>query len=309
MNLHRIEFVVTYQCTGKCRHCFVGDKKLRAGASKHADPDKAAEAIEKLTGLFVIDSVMTFGGEPLLFPDTVCAIHAKASEHGVKTRQIITNGYFTKDSRHREDVARRLKSAGVNDLLLSVDAFHQETIPFDAVYAFARELLDAGVPNVRLHPAWVVDENSDNSFNETTRKVLAGFAGLGLPVSTGNNIFMTGNAVSSLSGFYEKPRLDLSETCSAMPYTEPLTNITALSIEPDGDAAICDFVIGNINTEEITGIVSRYDPYGNDCMRALLSGGATALLDYAERRGISVNTESCYSVCDICRKVTGQLQK
>jgi MoaA/NifB/PqqE/SkfB family radical SAM enzyme len=309
MNLNRIEFIVTYQCTGKCRHCSVADKLGRTDSPQYANPDKAAEAVEKLCELFGISSVMTFGGEPLLYPDAVCAIHAKASERGIKTRQLITNGYYTKNPKQRTETALRLARSGVNQILISIDAFHQETIPWEDVYAFARAVKDAGIPDVRLHPAWVVNESHDNAYNAETRQLLIRFTDLDIPVSKGNNIVMSGNAVRYLAGFYEKPSLDLSETCGAMPYTEPLTNITALSIEPNGDVAICDFVIGNIIKEDIADIISRYDPHRNDCMRAILTGGAAALLDYAARLGIAVDPAKYYSVCDLCRAVTGQLHK
>ena len=44
-----------------------------------------------------IKSVMTFGGEPLLCPETVCEIHKAAKEMNVPKRQLITNGFFSKD--------------------------------------------------------------------------------------------------------------------------------------------------------------------------------------------------------------------
>jgi hypothetical protein len=308
MSLNRIEFMVTYQCTGKCKHCSVADKQGRAGL-KCVNPGKAAEAVEKLCGLFDIDSVMTFGGEPLLYPDTVCAIHEKAASCGVVSRQLITNGYFTKSPERRAETVSRLARSGVNQILISVDAFHQETIPCEDVYAFARAVRDAGIPNVRLHPAWVVDEANDNAWNAETRRLLTCFDDLTLPVSSGNNIFMSGNAVTYLADFYEKPRLDLSQTCGAMPYTEPLTDINCLSIEPNGDVAVCGFMIGNLNTASITDIVSRYDPYANDCMRAILTGGGAALLEYAKRLGMAVDTSAYYSVCDLCRAVSGHIQE
>lgn len=309
MDIRRLEFVVTYDCTGKCRHCFVDEAKKHGRAPKHIAPQKAAAVLEQLADLSALESVMTFGGEPLLYPDAVCAIHAAATACGVKTRQLITNGYFTKDDAIRRDVARRLEGAGVNNLLLSVDAFHQETIPVEPVYAFARALLDAGVPGIRLHPAWVVDEAHDNSYNAATRQVLSRFADLGLPVSAGNNIFMSGRAVEFLSGHYDKPALDLSETCGARPYTEPLTAIRCLSVEPDGAVKACDFTIGNVHTDAICDIVSRYDPYANDVMRALLTGGAKALVDYAERLGLDVDITRYYSVCDLCRAVSARTNK
>lgn len=162
MNVNRIEFMVTYQCTGKCKHCSVIEKINLPTGYRHVQAQEATAAVERLSQLFPITSIMTFGGEPLLYSDVVCAIHEKATQCNISVRQLITNGYFTKDTVKCEQVAKALHDAGVNNLLISADAFHQETIPFDMVYRFAKYSKNAGIPKVRLHPAWVVDEANIN---------------------------------------------------------------------------------------------------------------------------------------------------
>ena len=62
-HLNRIEFVVTYACTGSCKHCSEGEHS-RSGV--HIDADAAAGVVRDLAGQYGITSVMTFGGEPLL---------------------------------------------------------------------------------------------------------------------------------------------------------------------------------------------------------------------------------------------------
>lgn len=306
IDIHRIEFMVTYQCTGKCKHCSVGDQLNQGIGPKHVRIAKACEAVAKLSRLFDISSVMTFGGEPLLYPDVVCAIHRQAMACDIDCRQLITNGFFTRDEQKRKETVRKLKLSGINDLLLSVDAFHDETIPYETAYAFAKDVRDSGISNIRLSPAWVVDECHDNAYNVKTKRILAAFSDLEIPVSKGNNIFMAGNAVTHLAAFYDNPHVGLSDTCGAMPYTEPLTSISSLSIVPNGDVMICNFAIGNLYNEDIASIVARYDPYQNEWMRAIITGGASALLAHAEKKGIAIDVSQCYSVCDICKKVIKQ---
>ena len=118
-NLNRIEFVVTMACTGKCKHCQEGD---HMNYTEHIDAAAAAEAIRKICEHYAIGTVMTFGGEPLLYPDTVCTIHQAASELGIGRRQLITNGFFSKKPDRIEQVVQDLKNSGVTDLLLSADA-------------------------------------------------------------------------------------------------------------------------------------------------------------------------------------------
>ena len=121
-NLNKIEFVITDACTGKCKHCSEGFHKP---CGEHIDPAVAANAVRSLSEEYVLKTVMAFGGEPLLYPESVYAIISAAKELGIPVRQVITNGYFSKDVKKIREVAKRLYDCGVNDLLLSVDAFHQ----------------------------------------------------------------------------------------------------------------------------------------------------------------------------------------
>lgn len=305
LNLNRIEFIVTYRCSGRCRHCSVAPKLNQSGRS-HLSAEKAAQAMEALSRMFRISSVMTFGGEPLLYPDVTCAIHRRAAECGIPMRQLITNGYFTKDPEAIRRAAESLAEAGVNHLLLSVDAFHQETIPTGAVHSFARQALTAGIPT-KLHPAWVVDPTHKNPYNERTREILSAFADLELPVSSGNNISLEGNARKYLEAYYERQPLELSAKCGVMPYTSPLTDISSLSIVPNGDVLVCGFVIGNLYTEDIAGMTARYDPWSDGGMRAVLEGGVAGLLDYAKSRGIELDPSPYRSACELCHTLAERL--
>jgi hypothetical protein len=52
-------------------------------------------------------------------------------------RQITTNSFFSRNYAEIERVARIIAQSGANDVMLSVDAFHQETIPLEYVLQFA----------------------------------------------------------------------------------------------------------------------------------------------------------------------------
>ena len=167
-NLDKIEFVITDSCTGNCIHCSQGQ---HPGMSESINAEIACECVEKICSVYDIKTVMTFGGEPLLYPETVFSIMKTAKRVGVAKRQVITNGYFSENPEEIQNVARLLSECGVNEMLLSVDAFHQKTIPLDVVKMFAKELKSAGVP-VKLQPAWLVSSNDDNPYNVKTKEKL-----------------------------------------------------------------------------------------------------------------------------------------
>ena len=142
-NLERIEFVVTMGCTGRCKHCSEGSHIF---GGEHIDGETAARAVAEVCRHYDIKSLMTFGGEPLLYPETVCRIHRAAMLAGIPKRELITNGFFSRDRLRIKDAAAKLAESGVNRVMLSVDAFHQETIPIEPVEYFVDCIRESGVP-------------------------------------------------------------------------------------------------------------------------------------------------------------------
>jgi hypothetical protein len=242
-HLRKIEFAITDACTGRCRHCSQGEHPS-TGIS--FPPALAAEVTRRVNRSYPLQTAMTFGGEPLLYPETVYAVMRAAREEGIPHRQVITNGCFTADPQHRREVAKRLKDCGVNDLLLSVDVFHQETLPLDAVKAFAEDCLEHRLP-LRLQPAWMEGPEGNNPFDAATRKLLAAFAPLGIKVGEGNRVFPEGRAKHLPQEYFSLPREN--------PYREDPEHITCLSVEPNGN-----LLHSNINQEDVLQILESYRP-------------------------------------------------
>ena len=243
-NLNKIEFVVTNACTGRCKHCSEGDHKARG---ERIDPQFAADAVRRVAAEYNIKTVMTFGGEPLLAMDAVEMIIGTAKELNIERRQVITNGYFSSDAEIIRKTAMRLAECGVNDLLLSVDAFHQETIPLDTVMIFAGEAKRLGIP-IRLSPAWLVSPDNDNPYNRRTREILGAISGISIPEGEGNIIYPEGNARIYLSEYF------LSGS-PQNPYNEDPCQVKCLSFSPNGDV-----LDGNIYRDDIMDIIKNYAP-------------------------------------------------
>ena len=301
LNINRLEFILTQRCTGRCAHCSAG-AMVKHPQGTHVPQEAAVRAVRELADMYDMQSVMSFGGEPLIYPEVTCAIHRAAADCGIPKRQLITNGFFCRDPVRIREVAQNLADAGVNDLLISVDGFHQETIPLEVVRCFVEAVKAADVEKIRFSPAWVVNEAFECGENTRTREVLARLADTGVPVGEGNDVFLAGNAIDNLSHYYPLARLPMQDCCGSMPYTEPLTHQTSLSIEPNGGVTVCSFVIGNICEESIQDVVARYDPFAEEGMRAA-AAGVPGLLALAEKRSVQVDLSRCWSVCDLCRMV------
>lgn len=232
-------------CTGRCRHCSEGSHDF---GGEHIDSKLASKAVTEVCRYYGIKSLMTFGGEPLLYPETVCAIHNAAKASGIPLREVITNGYFSKDRSRINEVAEMLADSGVNRVLLSVDAFHQETIPLEPVMYFAECMKATGVL-MELSPAWLKSPEHDDPYNNETRRLLKIFTDKGFGAADGNIIFPQGNAKVLLAEYFD------GETDIANPYEDDPRNIHALCFEPDGSV-----LGGNICDTDILSIIKNYEP-------------------------------------------------
>ncbi|MFB0557902.1 MAG: radical SAM protein [Candidatus Bathyarchaeia archaeon] len=302
----RIEFLVTYLCNGRCIHCYA--PKQMEGYPLHIDASLAVDIVENVGRVFDVESVMTFGGEPMLFPEVVYSIHREATRQVVSSRELITNGYWSDDIRVVKEIADGLEDCGVNQIYFSVDAFHQEHIPVGKVRAAIESCLDAGIEGLALNPCWLVSEDDDNEYNRETRFILDELSGLSVRVSGGNVVEPSGLALVNLKEFLP-PRERLPPgKCGDMPHTEPLDHVSCISVEPDGKVAVCDeLYLGDASESDILRLIVGYDPFEVPEMRAVIEDGMEGLASLARARGVEPYPEGYYSVCQMCSDLRRRL--
>jgi hypothetical protein len=306
--VHRLEFGVTNRCNSHCQHCFVEEEQRRSVPAA-IDRALAVEIVRKVAQAYRPSSLMTFGGEPLLYPDVTCAIHAAAAACGIPRRSIITNAGVPRAEGKARDLARRLAESGVTGMSISVDGFHQEHVPLEVAARNVRAYLDAGIPSLRWNPCWVVSVDDDNPWNRRTREVLAALAHLPVEADEGNVVQPDGQARQRLAE-YMPPRTPMPVgSCEDVPYGARLDEVTCIGIEPDGGVSICwDWTIGNADQEDILSILDGYDPYAIPEARAMLEGGVGALVELARARGVEPDPAGYFSICDLCRSVRKEMR-
>ncbi len=119
-------------------------------------------------------SVHIGGGEPLLKPDKILGVLDTAKKYNIDIEYIETNASWYKDEASAKAVLKELQSHGVNTLLISIDPFHNEYIPFWKVKALIRT---CSVVKMNVFP-WLMefwddidamDDKSPHSLDEYTR--------------------------------------------------------------------------------------------------------------------------------------------
>jgi MoaA/NifB/PqqE/SkfB family radical SAM enzyme len=244
---------------------------------------------------------MTFGGEPLLYPDVVCAIHHEATKMGIPTRQVITNGYWSKDERKTRSIAQALAQAGVTSIAFSVDAFHQEHVPLEQVKLTANALLSAGIPAITWNPCWLMSADSDNEYNAKTRTILKALSNLSIGAGWGNTVEPNGKALTHLGAYFQRTFQWSKTSCQEIPYMDKLDDIRSICVEPNGDIPICGaFMLGNVKQQNILEILEDYTPYADPEKVRILEEGIEGVIDKARSLGIPLNEEGYYSICDVC---------
>jgi len=302
LTVNRIEFAVTYLCNGRCRHCYSIQGKEEF--PNHIDKSLAVKIVRKVGEKYSPESIMTFGGEPLLFPEIVCAIHKEAMDVGIPSREIITNGYWSKDAKKTKEIAKNLAESGVNNIIISVDAFHQEHVPLNIVRKTTGACLKVGIDNIEWNPCWVVSEDDNNQYNQETKSILEELEDLPIRKSEGNVMEPAGLAIANLKEFLPQKEKIPAGKCGDMPYTDPLDSVKGIFVEPDGKIAVCnDLYIGNAFDTDIIEIIESYDPFKIPEMRAIIEDGMKGLINWAGTKGVAPNPGGYYSICHMCTDI------
>jgi MoaA/NifB/PqqE/SkfB family radical SAM enzyme len=302
--VNRIEFAITYLCNSKCRHCQLGEEEERKEFPSHIDKEMAVEIVRKVGKKYNPKSIMTFGGEPLLFPEIVCAIHKEAMNAEIPVRDIITNGFWSRKTEEIQETAGKLAKSGVNEVSISVDCFHQEFVPLKIVKKAAESLLQAGITRVSWNPCWVVSKDHDNLYNRKTKAILKLLKDLPVKASEGNIAQPEGRAVSWLKDFLPQKTKTPKGKCGDMPYTEKLDSVRTICVEPDGRIDVCtQFHIGNASETGIIEIIEDYDPFKIPEAKAIIESGMEGLISWAKSKDVKLDTEGYCNICRMCADI------
>jgi hypothetical protein len=307
IKLNRLEFVVTWRCNSQCKHCSVVGNRTKKPVV--ISSELAVKIVKQITDVYSITSIMTFGGEPLLFPEVVSNIHQAAVTAGIAKREIITNAGWSCSANEAHSLALKLVESGVTNIAVSVDAFHQEHIPVDLVKRNVKSLIDTGL-RVVWNPCWVVSQTHNNPWNKRTIEILDDLSSLGITVSEGNVVQPSGNALHWLADFMPLRSFHPEGKCEDVPYAEKLDNITCISVEPDGSIMICkELPLGNAAEQNVLDLLENFDPNNNPETAAILQGGTSKFADYARQKGILPNIQGYFTICDKCVDLRRKLSR
>ena len=304
MDLKRLEFTLTRKCNSKCIHCQADASPLRKGVMQVKD---AYNYLAEANAVSDLKSFMIFGGEPMLYPKRAIAIFNKASQFRIPKIDMITNGAWGKNKATAEKLAMKLKTAGLNTINISVDAFHLQFTPLEYPRNAALASLKAAIENVKWNVALIESINATNKYDKKTAQILETLQPIGIEANT-FKIVPVGRAIQNLRQYFQPTTL--YGPCEQEPLEgNTLTKPESITIEPSGSADICwNLPIGNAKNVSLRQLITEYDWRTNPITRILVEEGPTGLLKLPEARDYQFQEEQYINKCHLCTEIRKTLK-
>lgn len=294
MATNTLALMLGYRCNIQCRSCLWGEQHSQGPA---IDPAEACEWIDEACEAIDVRLVGFSGGESFLYLKQMTTI----ADHCWKAHRlpwaISTNSFWATTEKRAERMLEPLASIGLQQLLLSIDDFHQEHVPLDRVGNALRAARRLGItPTLQ------------SIVTRTSRRLDDFLKELGVGKDDGiraSEVFCTrmGWAATRIpeSEFPSNPEA-LAGYCSMF---------GPLIIRPEGTVHLCcgpafaipSLAIGNLRTESLKEMLERaeWDPFFN----ALAAGNGPSLIAECLRaagRGAMIR-DAYSSSCEACHHI------
>jgi MoaA/NifB/PqqE/SkfB family radical SAM enzyme len=275
MSLRGIHFLLSYQCTSECDHCFLWGSPHAKGTMTLA---QVREVLQQAKDLGTIDMVYFEGGEPFLFYPIMVEGLREAAAMGFE-RGIVSNCYWATSVEDAMQWLRPIAEIGVADLSLSSDLFHGEAMMTEAARNGVEAAKQLGIPE-----GVITIEPPEGCTAYAQAK--------GEPI-TGGQVQFRGRAVATLAeGVPRRPWTEFTECPD-----EDFVDLGRVHVDTFGYVHACQgLTIGNLWEQPLKDILASYDPAAHPIIGPLMQGGPVALV---ERYDLP-HEEAYIDACHLC---------
>ncbi len=243
--LSSIVFSCTDQCPIQCRYC---GAECSPAQTDRLSLEDMKSIIDTVCSYGKLEMVVFTGGEPtLLGKDLISAIEY-CSEKKLWTR-IVSNAFWAHTPEKAEDVLRSFLNAGLSEINLSCDDYHQEFIPLDRIKFANDACIKLGIPCLIGHKK-MKDCKIDIQYLEN-------YLGHSLTLfepgkkNPNNNIISTGYTVPVEKNMHKIPDQDILYPDEDHHWKGPCSSLLQrVIITPRKELSICCGMIRR-NVEEI----------------------------------------------------------
>jgi len=307
--------LLSYQCPAECRHCmyacsprwaddWIAAETLAAGLSQLAGGIRPSpwgpQAVSLNHGLHFT------GGEPFLNFELLLKAVEIAEKFKIPSTFVETNAFWCRRDDVTREKLRRLKAAGLKGILVSVNPFYAEYVPFERTercIRLSQEVFGGAVMVYqqefyrRFKRLGIQDRISVEDY-----MALAGEDSL----AEGVELFLMGRATRQLRGFYPTyPAHRFFDQPCRPPFLRDwhnhFDNYGHLMPGYCGGISLGPWLELDRLTEE--GI----DPAERPVLRFLIAGDMRGLFRFAQDLGYQASQEGYLSKCDLCLEVRKHL--
>ena len=283
MTLKGLHFLLTYQCTLECDHCFTWGSPWQQGTMSITH---LRRILQQAFRLGTVRWIYFEGGEPFLyFPILVQGVR-EASDLGFQVG-VVTNGYWATSERDALEWLRPLVGH-LDDLSVSSDGYHGTEDNNRRAETALNTAQRLGIPssNITIRPP-------ESSMFEPARGQL--------PPGE-SSVAFRGRAAERLAGRGASHEWNTLSECPHEDFREP----GRLHVDPFGNLQICQgLTIGNVIRSPLAEILRRYKPEEHPIIGPLLTGGPAELA-----RRYELEVEGVYAdACHLCYEVRRALRE
>ncbi len=304
--------LLTYRCTARCAHCLVDGRPEQTAWMSLATAEQYLATVAADHPLQYLGIV---GGEALLDLDLCVGIGELAKAHGLP--KVVISGtnccWATTDSRARE-VLTRLTTAGIS-VELSMDGFHDGSVPFDRVVRALRVAGELGLERkveTNLVEGLAAMNPYDTRTRELVKRLTAEQLVPGGPDGDAWTIKQIGfyGRAARLSSLVSGARSIPLDRCAGAPWLSPdFRQPSSIIIDPDG-WVMPEFgiAIGNTRQSSLASILASYRAEDHPIIRVLLQQGPIGLTRMPEAAGFALRSEGYLDKCHLCYEIRDYLQ-
>jgi organic radical activating enzyme len=291
VKLKGLDLILTYECTSRCAHCC-----YRAGPGRDHTMT-LAEVESYLAGVAnqPIEWVLLFGGEPFIPYELLRASVAMAARRAAVL--VFTNGSWATDPGTARLLLGRLQEAGLDQILFSVDAFHQEHVSLERIAVGVEAARSLGYGTIEIDNRFLGEPNIDNAFNRRTQDLVGQLAELcdlaDVRLYRGSSR-MVGRAADELSS-YVVTQTGPFEECAVPEWLgDDILEPTTIEIHPGGWVNLCaGLALGNARQRPLDEILANYNPDGHPIIRVLTREGPPGASNHNGEGGNVQESASC----------------
>lgn len=299
--LRELVFSVTNRCTARCRDCPIVHEDIEHRSLSATD---MIDIISEILPWNTLKLVVFTGGEPFLLGNDLKETVRFAADNDILTR-IVTNAYWASSKEKALHILSAYKQAGVSEINISCDDYHQEYIPLEYVKHANEAACELGVPALLAHRIC--------PGSNITVDYLSQFLGVDLhefkrgEENPKNNVCLSGVNVPIKNKSWIKDDDYKGLSCS---WLDPCPSVLSkIIISPDKSVQICCGIASsaieefNIGTLEKDGCLLDILKYGNEDLLTnwLALAGPSSILEFVRQKDPTISLPTKYvNRCHLC---------